>query len=386
MADEHRGPKGRRSVGWTLGEVAKGLSLDEIVAPRAPDPPSEGASSLVLRDATGSIRTVDVFLRRPTGDTRPEPTRAELPDVGPLADRVRAYVSEGRAEATRRAYAGAWRLFEGWCEGHSLPALPASPRTVAAYLAALADEGLELSTINKARSAIVVTHRLAGHDWPRSDPATAAVMRGIRRTLGVAPRKKAPILVADLEKMLAQADPDLRGLRDRAILLIGWAAALRRSELVALDAADLTFVPDGVAVLVRFSKTDQEGEGATYGVPYADDTAKCPVRALEAWMTGACITSGPVFRPLLPSGAVSEERLADRAVARIVQKLAARAGIDPARVAGHSLRAGFMTSAAAEGRGLDEIMRQSGHKSERVARGYIRHANVFVRNPVRGLL
>ena len=180
--------------------------------------------------------------------------------------------------------------------------------------------------------------------------------------------------IPSLAALVATLGLDLDGLRDRAILTLGWFAALRRSELVALDVADVAFTADGLVVTVRRGKTDQEGHGRAIGVPYASAPALCPVRALRACLDASATVEGRMFP------------VSDRTVARLVKRAASAAGLDPAAFAGHSLRAGFATTAAKKGKSLDAIMRQTGHRSERVARGYIRHARLFDDNAARGLV
>ena len=189
----------------------------------------------------------------------------------------------------------------------------------------------------------------------------------------------------ELAALLATLDDGLRGLRDRALLTMGWFGAFRRSELVALDIADVTKEREGLVVAVRRSKRDQEGRGAEKGIPYASNPALCPVRALAAWLEAGRVESGPIFRGVDQVGRVATEALSDRSVARIVQRAAEAAGLDPTTVAGHSLRSGFATTAAKKGKSLDAIMRQTLHKSEQVARGYIRHAKLFDDNAAVGL-
>jgi integrase len=212
-------------------------------------------------------------------------------------------------------------------------------------------------------------------------------MAGIRRRLAGAPvAKKAPAKDDELAALVGTLSADLAGLRDRALLTLGWFTACRRSELVALKHEDLEFAPEGLRVFVRRSKSDQEGHGLEKGVVYAGNHALCPVRALKAWLDASGITTGAVFRAIDRHGKMSEKRLSDRSVARIVQRAAERAGLDPKRYGGHSLRAGFVTTAAKKGKSLDAIMRQTGHRSVAVVRGYIRHATVFDDNPSSGLV
>ena len=212
------------------------------------------------------------------------------------------------------------------------------------------------------------------------------MLKGLRRTLGTKQKKKQPAAAGALLAMVSTFGVDLRGLRDRALLTVGWHGALRRSELVALDAADAQFVAEGLVIELARSKTDQEGAGEFKGLPFADNAALCPARSLRAWLTAAGISEGPVFRGITSRGVVRPGRMTDRSVALIVKRAALAAGLDGDAFAGHSLRAGFMTEAGAQGRALHEIMAQSGHKSERIARGYIRHGDLFKRNAAKGLV
>lgn len=294
--------------------------------------------------------------------------------LAPLVERANGYAADAKAEATRRAYAGDWRAFAAWCSAKGLTCMPASSATVAVYLASLADTGRKVSTIERALAGIAAAHRDAGHSWQKGQPQIREVLSGIRRRLGTMPAQKSPVGDAELRAMVDALGVCRDALRDRAILTLGWFGAFRRSELAALDITDVTFTSEGLVVRVRRSKTDQEGVGREVGIPYAGAPALCPVRALRAWLDASGIERGLLFRA---SG---------RTVARVVQRSASAAGLDPARFGGHSLRAGFATTAAKKGRSLDAIMRQTGHRSERVARGYIRHATLFIDNAAAGLV
>ena len=189
----------------------------------------------------------------------------------------------------------------------------------------------------------------------------------------------------ELAALVATLDDGLAGLRDRALLTLGWFGAFRRSELVALTVTDVARVREGLILAVRRSKGDQEARGAEKGIPYASNPALCAVRALEAWLASAGIVEGPIFRSVDRHGHIGEAALSDRSVALVVKRCAKRAGFDPKTLGGHSLRAGFATTAAKKGKGLDAIMRQTLHRSEKVARGYIRHAKLFDDNAAVGL-
>lgn len=305
-------------------------------------------------------------------------------ELGTLAEAATSYLEASKADATRKAYARDAAAFASWCAAKGLASMPAEPSTVGLYLAHLAEEGRKVSTIERALAAIGGEQRAHGFAWPKAHPAIRGVMAGIRRKVGVAPSRKAPVMGDELARLVGTLGVDLAGLRDRALLTLGWFGAFRRSELVALDVADVRVTAEGLVVTVRRSKTDQEGQGIEKGIPFAGNAAVCPVRAVRAWLEAARIDAGPIFRAVDRHGHVSGERMSDRTVARIVQRAAKDAGLE-ASVAGHSLRAGFATTAAAKGKSLDAIMRQTGHRSERVARIYIRHASLFVENAAAGL-
>lgn len=310
---------------------------------------------------------------------------AALARLEPLAEQVKELIEEAKAPRTRTAYDGDWERYETWCGENELPALPPRAENVAAYLAWLMNEGLKVSTIERALAGIAFGFRNRGHGWTTPKGVTE-MMKGLRRRLGVRPEKKEPAVADVLEKMVATFGGDLRGLRNRAILTVGWTGAFRRSDVVSLDVEDVSFVPEGLVVLLRKSKTDQEREGVEKGLPMAENASLCPARSLRAWLQAAGIAKGPLFRAVNAQGRVRDARLSDKSVADFVKQAAEAAGLDPSAFSGHSLRAGFMTTAAEKGKPMHEIMGQSGHKSERVASGYIRHGSLFTRNAAKGLV
>lgn len=312
-------------------------------------------------------------------------THADALTLAPLVKSADGYRGDARSKATRTAYTTDYATFATWTASRGLASMPASQSVVAVYVASMADRDSAYATIARAVAGIGHEHRAQGHAWDVG-PAVREVLAGIRRRIGVAQVKKSPVLADDLGALVSTLGVDLLGLRDRALLTLGWFSATRRSEVVALDVADVSFTREGLIVTICKSKTDQEGVGRLVGVPYASDPARCPVRSLQAWMTAATITSGPVFRAVNRHGRVASGRLSGRTVARVVQRSALAAGLDPAKYGGHSLRAGFATSAAAKGKSLDAIMKQTGHRSERIARGYIRHADLFTDNAAAGLV
>jgi len=299
---------------------------------------------------------------------------AQLPDA---AERVQDYAGRSKSEATIRAYAAGWRDFLSFCSSRGLQALPASDETVAAYLAELADRGAKAATIARRLVVISQAHKAADLPSPTGSSLVRRVHAGIRRTLGTAQQGKAPAVVGDLKLMLEQLPNTRVGLRDRALLLLGFAGAFRRSELVGLDVADLEFARAGLIVTLRKSKTDQEGRSRRLGIPFGSSEATCPVRSLQAWLETARITEGSVFRSLDRFQRVQPQRLSDKAVALIVKRRAKAVGLDPARYAGHSLRAGLATSAAAAGASERVIMSQTGHRSADMVRRYIREGSLF---------
>ncbi|MCC6874246.1 MAG: site-specific integrase [Sandaracinaceae bacterium] len=290
---------------------------------------------------------------------------------------ARAFAHAARSERTRDAYRYQWARFEVRCEAHALVPLPASR--------VWATEGVAVATLAQALAAIGEAHRAMGHPPLRSAPELREVWKGIRRTLGAAPRRVAPLVVAELRQLGGVLAPDSRiGRRDRALLMVGFAAALRRSEIVALDVPDLDFTADGLEVWLGRSKTDQEGQGARVGVPFGSDRATCPVRALRAWLEDAGLADGAVFRSVSRHGRLGG-RLSDRDVARIVQRTALRAGLDPARYAGHSLRAGLATSAAKAGKRDRAIMKQGRWRSRAMVDRYVRDATLLDDNAAAGI-
>ena len=301
------------------------------------------------------------------------------PDLTAAVDLAKAE----KAASTRKAYGTDFRIFRTWCEARGVSALPAAPETVAAYLAAHAGTS-KASTLGRRIAAIRYAHKLAGFALPTDAESVKATMRGIRRIHGSARVRKAPAIASKLVGMVAAAPKKLAGLRDRALLLIGFGGALRRSELVALNVADIAETETGLLVTIRHSKTDQEGEGATIAIARGD--VACPVKAFRAWLDASGIQAGPIFRPINKAGRVRSSRLTDRSVANIVKAYAARAGFDADKFSGHSLRAGFLTSAAGKGASIFKMMDVSRHKSVDTLRGYVRDAELFKDHAGAGLL
>lgn len=294
------------------------------------------------------------------------------------------FLSAAKAESTRRAYASDFRHFTDFCAAHSLPCLPSTPQVVAVYISDLAQQ-VTVATIRRRLAAITYAHREAG--YPAS-PASARdhflvreVLGGIVRTRGTAQHGADPLL-ADSVKRIAAACPDtLLGIRDRALTLLGFSGAFRRSEIASiLDVRDLTFTATGLAIRLPRSKTDQEQAGRTVAIGSGEHKESCPVTALRAWLEAASISDGPVFRAVDRHGRVAATALSERSIAKILKRAAARAGLDPENISGHSLRAGMATTAAIEGAQEREIARTTGHKSDEMVRRYIRDAELFRTN------
>jgi site-specific recombinase XerD len=277
------------------------------------------------------------------------------------------YAANEKAESTRRCYKLDIRIFTAWCRARGAEPLPATPDVVATFLASQAKAGLKASTIGRRCAAIAYAHKLAGMEPPTNAEALRAVLRGIRRTIGAKPNKKVPATHNLVTAMVGLAPDTLRGKRDRALLLLGFAAALRRSELVALTVADLVEVQGGLRVQIRRSKTDQEGQGHEVAVPAGGKLRVA--EAVREWLDAAGISEGPVFRSVRKGGGVGGGALTHQAVVLTVKAYAERAGLDPAQFSGHSLRSGFLTSAAEAGAGIFKMMEVSRHKSVDTLRG-----------------
>lgn len=296
-----------------------------------------------------------------------------------IDEKARELIANSKATNTVKSYRSDWQHFEQWCVDHQTVSLPAAPQTVARYLVDLKDD-YKVSSLQRRLAAINAAHRAAGEEVfsTRLEPLHS-IWEGIIRTKGVKPQKKNPTLIDDIRAMVDTLDGRLIGIRDRALLLLGFAGAFRRSELAALNVEDVEFRPQGLLIIIRKSKTDQAGEGQSIGIPYGSTFETCPVRSLQAWLEASEITEGALFRAIDRHSHI-KERMTDKTVARVVKRTAEAAGLDADQYAGHSLRAGLATSAALAGESLTDVMRQTRHKSERVARGYVRVADAFKNN------
>ena len=302
---------------------------------------------------------------------------------------IERFAQAAVAENTRRAYRADWKGFVEWCNERSFRASPAAGQTVARYLADLGEDDYRATTITRKAVAIGRAHRAAGQPDPTDTEIVSTILQGIRRELGVKPDGARPLRVRDIRRMVQWVDETYQAetlrARDHAILLVGFAGAFRRSELVGLDVADVEFVDQGLVASLGATKTDQAGEGAIRGIPKA--TPKwCPVEAMGSWLAQADRNEGPVFVRGDRWGNLYEDRLSDRAVSRLVNRAVEGIGKDPTDYSAHSLRAGLVTSAAEAGKPERAIMEQTGHRSLETVRGYVREGELFQENAAEGLL
>jgi len=294
---------------------------------------------------------------------------------------VGAFVRNSLAPNTLRAYASDLAMFIQW-GGR----LPATAQLVAEFLAAHARSHAP-STLSRYAAAISKVHRIRSLPDPTASELVKSTLRGIRRS-GLRLCEDAiakPLVRDDLFKVLDGMGASLTDCRDRALLLLGFAGALRRSELVGLDVRDLATTPHGLVITLRRSKTDQLNEGRQLGIPHGRGL-HCPVKALEQWLATSAIVSGPLFRPINKGGSFSEKRLSGEAVSLIIKHRLAASGIDTSGFSGHSLRAGYATSAAVAGAPLWKIRMQTRHATDQGVARYVRTGKLFEQNAAVGLL
>lgn len=327
-----------------------------------------------------------------------------------LLDTAKEFAENANAKNTKRGYRADLQEFLDWCEKDGVQGLPADSQTIRAYMAYMGTVGnkgnpkkpdpigkpYKWSSIERKLAAISRAHEMYQKVWeeqhgkkcewtnPVKDELVREVRKGMRRTLGTAFQQKDALLIEDLRRVL-QALPENRiGIRDRALLLVAFTGCLRGSEVVALNMEDITFQRDGVRVVIRQSKTDQDKQGDIIGLPYGSNPLTCPVRALQDWIEEAQITEGALFRHVTRHGHV-RERLTTKSFAKIVKRSVKRIGLDEERFSGHSLRSGFITTSARAGKQEALIMKQSRHKSLPVLRRYIREGKLFEDNPASGI-
>lgn len=307
-------------------------------------------------------------------------TLAQL-ELDQALNAAKQYSRKSRADSTWRAYGSDWRQFEAWCQTVALPSLPADPDTVAMFIASQASNGLSPSTLNRRLAAVRLVHLGAGHASPHNALKVVEVMRGIRRDWKKPPAKKAAALDDDIKRMVDSVAPETRrGIRDRALILFGFAGAFRRSELIGLNTWNLEEREEGMRVTIEQSKTDQEGQGQVIAVVRQMDSPYCPVRAVQDWLTVAEIEQGPVFRRMFRGDSVGHSRLSAQSVALLVKEYARKAGLDGQSYAGHSLRSGFLTSAARNQASIFKMATHSRHRSMDVLRSYVVDQELFEDN------
>lgn len=301
-----------------------------------------------------------------------------------LSDKSMNSLSVTKANHTIDAYESDWNDFCDWCRYHHQKSYPAQPETIVNYINDLADYA-KASTIRRRISAISENYNASGDHV--ENPCRAWIVKealiGLTRLKGTVQKGKTPIYWEEIEEMIHRMDlTSLQALRDRAVLLLGFMGAFRRSELAGLDVEDIRKYPQGIVVTIRHSKTDQTSAGQQIGIPYLSHSSMDCIHALQEWLTAAGITSGPLFRSFLKNGKVSSRRLSDKSINLIVKKYAASIGLNPEMYGAHSLRHGFATYAALQGVEERLIMKQTRHRSVEMVRRYINEADLFTNNPI----
>ena len=287
------------------------------------------------------------------------------------AERALFYWASAKADATLRAYKSDWKSFQVWALKRRIDSMvPVSPSIIVMYIAWLADSGRKVSTIQRHLAAITYAHDCAEVEIPTRHIKVREAMKGIRHRIGIKQTPKEHIPVKQLRNMLDELPNSLIGHRNRALLLLGFAGAFRRSELVALDVEDIDQLEEGFEVTIRKSKTDQDSHGQIIGIPGGTKVNTDPIEAVKRWLKEAGITTGAIFRHIDRHGNLYPDRLADRTVARIVKECAEAAGYDPKIFAGHSLRSGFVTEAAKGGASDHEIQQTTRHRSTKSLEHY----------------
>lgn len=302
-----------------------------------------------------------------------------------LQEKAQEFREKNWSESTYRAYRAAWRMVDEWCKAHGKVSLPAKPATVDLYITELAMQGQKVSTINKKMVAVSKVHQMAGYESPTRDEGVKATWRGIQREIGIHQQGKEPILIEDLRRMVGRQSNDLMGLRNRALLVLGFSAALRRSELAYIRVSDLKFVPEGLKLFLSKRKTDQAKEGTVIGLPLGSNPLTCPVRTVQAWLEVSGIEDGPVFRSIDRHGHLGAKPMSGNGIALVVKACCDEVGLDAEKFGAHSLRSGFATSAAVAGESEKAIMSQTGHRSTTTLHKYIKHANLFTDNAAMGI-
>jgi len=312
-----------------------------------------------------------------------------ITDIKALQEETLLNLENSKANNTVRAYKSDFNDFLIFCAQNGFKSLPSDPKIVSLYLTYLSTKNAKMSTLKRRLVSIGVIHKLKGLYLDTKHPAIIENIMGIKRRKGSIQKAKKPILINNLKKIINVIDQEkkeeIKKLRDRSIILIGFSGGFRRNEIVSIDYDDLDFVPEGLKIRIRRSKTDQFGEGFTKALPYFDNSQYCPVVSLKKLLDLSKINTGPVFRRFIKGSKLSENRLTDQTVALLIKKYINLAGIDNKNYSGHSLRSGFATSAAESGAEERSIMAMTGHKSTEMVRRYIKEANLFKNNALNKL-
>jgi integrase len=320
---------------------------------------------------------------KPSNKQKPSSSRPRTAKAAMLLAKSRAYQDAADAPATLKAYDADYARFAAWCARHDFTAMPPTPQTVGAYLAAAGD-GYAMPTLRRWVAAIARRSGMAGHPLDSRHPAIRETLRGISRRHGQPARRAAALTTDEIRQLCEACDTSLTGLRDRALFLVGFAGALRRSELVGLDIEHLKWTREGVTLLIVRSKSDKAGEGAEISIPRGTSALTCPVAALKQWLKAAAISTGPLFRKVNRAGRAQRGRLSGDAVRQILLKRATQAGIKGSRlesVSPHGMRAGFVTTAYRNGVADEEIMAHTRHRSLATMRSYVRRAKLSQSSP-----
>ena len=307
-----------------------------------------------------------------------------ITDIKALQKETLLNLKSSKADNTVRAYKSDFNDFGLFCAQNGFKSLPTEPKIISLYLTHLSTKGSKISTLKRRLVSISVIHKLKGHYLDTKHPLIVENIMGIKRRKGSIQIGKKPILINSLKKIINVIDDqdkeEIKKFRDRSIILIGFSGGFRRNEIVSLNFDDLDFVPEGLKINLRRSKTDQFGEGSLKALPYFENPEYCPVNSLKNWLNLSKINSGPLFRRFSKGSKLSETRLTDQTVALLIKEYLELAGIDSKNYSGHSLRSGFATSAAESGAEERTIMAMTGHKSAEMVRRYIKEANLFKNN------
>ena len=307
-----------------------------------------------------------------------------ITDIKILQQETLLNLKSSKASNTVRAYKSDFTDFGLFCTQNGLKSLPTEPKIVSLYLTYLSTKNIKMTTLKRRLVSIGVIHKLKGHYLDTKHPLIIENIMGIKRRKGIIQKGKKPLLINNLKQLINAIDnlkiEEIKKLRDRSIILIGFSGGFRRNEIVSLDYDDLDFVTEGLKINIRRSKTDQFGEGLVKGIPYFDKSQYCPVISIKKWIEISNIKSGALFRRFNKGSKLSENRLTDQTVALIIKEYLKFAGIDSKNYSGHSLRSGFATAAAESGAEERNIMAMTGHKTTEMVRRYIKEANLFKNN------